>query len=341
MFKILSIDGGGIRGVIPAKVLALVEEQLEQEGRNTRLCDYFDLICGTSTGSIIAIGLALGMSARDILRLYNESAAAIFPSASALKKLMRVAKKKSLYERQALYDILSDSYDKASGASPATLAHAHTRLCIPTYDLERNKVQLFRNYGGGETAAERFAPARDVALASSAAPGYFKAYHFDFTTSEEEGSKHIVFNKLIDNGVTGNTPTLIAWLEAVNTLHVPAEELAILSLGTGDYMFDDAPDEVYARYWFYHKENFRKKGRQLILGNLLLTAQSTYTDMLIRSIQASGQQPGFIYERLQYVFSSTDVVPFDTSKPAHLKAMEHFGQKLYDEATNRLSPFFQ
>lgn len=71
MFKILSIDGGGIRGIIPAKILSLIEEKLNQEGKENQICDYFDLICGTSTGGIIAIGLALGMRASDILSLYK------------------------------------------------------------------------------------------------------------------------------------------------------------------------------------------------------------------------------------------------------------------------------
>lgn len=79
MFKILSIDGGGIRGIIPAKILALAEQELQRTGQANRICDYFDLICGTSTGGIIAIGLALGMPASEILSLYRDHAREIFP----------------------------------------------------------------------------------------------------------------------------------------------------------------------------------------------------------------------------------------------------------------------
>src|ERR1700693_1007891 len=72
-FRILSLDGGGIRGVFPAAFLARLEEHLEHPmGR------YFDLIAGTSTGGIIAIGLGLGLSAKDILRLYEDKGPAIF-----------------------------------------------------------------------------------------------------------------------------------------------------------------------------------------------------------------------------------------------------------------------
>src|SRR5258705_11895101 len=73
IFRILSLDGGGIRGVFPAALLARIQEHLEHPiGR------YFDLIAGTSTGGIIAIGLGLGLPARDILKLYVEEGPAIF-----------------------------------------------------------------------------------------------------------------------------------------------------------------------------------------------------------------------------------------------------------------------
>ena len=72
-YKILSLDGGGIRGVFPAAFLAKLEEHLEQP-----IGSYFDLIAGTSTGGIIAIGLGLGLSAKDILKLYEEQGPAIF-----------------------------------------------------------------------------------------------------------------------------------------------------------------------------------------------------------------------------------------------------------------------
>lgn len=78
-FRILSIDGGGIRGIIPARLLCELEARASRDkGEKVRLCDYFDLICGTSTGGIIAIGLALGMSANEVLELYDANAQTIF-----------------------------------------------------------------------------------------------------------------------------------------------------------------------------------------------------------------------------------------------------------------------
>ena len=90
MFKILSIDGGGIRGIIPAKILALAEEELNRTGKTGKIADYFDLICGTSTGGIIAIGLALGMPASEILSFYLDHASLIFPHQGTIKKLAKI-----------------------------------------------------------------------------------------------------------------------------------------------------------------------------------------------------------------------------------------------------------
>lgn len=89
-FRILSIDGGGIRGIIPAKGLALLECELSKRKMPANICDYFDLICGTSTGAILAIGLALGISAQKMLDLYLKHAKEIFPHQNILKQGFKI-----------------------------------------------------------------------------------------------------------------------------------------------------------------------------------------------------------------------------------------------------------
>ena len=77
-FTILSIDGGGIRGLIPAKVLAELERELKVKNPDKPLYEYFDLICGTSTGAILAIAISLGIPAKDLAKFYKEHAQTIF-----------------------------------------------------------------------------------------------------------------------------------------------------------------------------------------------------------------------------------------------------------------------
>ncbi|NET41586.1 MAG: hypothetical protein F6K15_06510 [Okeania sp. SIO2B3] len=82
-FKILSLDGGGIRGVIAARILIEIEKKIkEQKGKS--LHEYFDLIAGTSTGSIIAALIATGTESTNILKLYQEEGINIFPYQSRL-----------------------------------------------------------------------------------------------------------------------------------------------------------------------------------------------------------------------------------------------------------------
>lgn len=82
--KLLAIDGGGIRGVLALEILAKIERLLAKGRPEFRLCQYFDYIAGTSTGGIIAAGLAVGMSVADILRFYEDAGAQMFPKTSGI-----------------------------------------------------------------------------------------------------------------------------------------------------------------------------------------------------------------------------------------------------------------
>src|SRR5436190_18851630 len=87
--KLLAIDGGGIRGVLSLKILGRIEELLIKESKRPdyRLADYFDYVAGTSTGGIIAAGIALGMSVKEILDFYLNNGAAMFDKASIIRRL--------------------------------------------------------------------------------------------------------------------------------------------------------------------------------------------------------------------------------------------------------------
>ena len=126
-FKILSIDGGGIRGVIPAKILCdLEEEAIKKDGPEARLCDYFDLVCGTSTGGIIAIGIALGMTAKEILNLYMKNATKIFPKKNIITSF---TKNTPFYEKKPLEELLQECYGGCTRNRDTRIQHCRTRLC--------------------------------------------------------------------------------------------------------------------------------------------------------------------------------------------------------------------
>lgn len=214
-FRILSLDGGGARGVFTAAVLTRLAERTGKEN----LADYFDLITGTSTGGIIAIGLGLGMRPADILSLYEQHAEEIFPPATGWFQ-QRVAfgrhLMKARYDQSVLERLIKDRF----GEQP--LRNSSTRLVIPAYNAEAGNVHLFKTPHSAEPEFARFAdlPAYQVATATAAAPTYFNAYTIDNVGT------------YVDGGVWANCPAMAGVVEAVHFLHKPLDHIHIWSIGT-------------------------------------------------------------------------------------------------------------
>ena len=216
MKRILTIDGGGIRGTFPAAFLANLEEGLDRP-----IGHYFDLISGTSTGGIIAIGLALGMRAADILKLYEEEGPAIFAQSRSglhgwLARRYRWArwafwgpKYSAEPLRAALTNVLQER----------RLGEAQTRLIIPAWHPQTQGVYIFKTAHHPRLQTDYKELAVDAAMATAAAPSYF-AQH---VTANDVG--------LVDGGLWANNPTGIAVVEAIATLGWPVDNLKVLSIG--------------------------------------------------------------------------------------------------------------
>jgi len=215
-YRILSIDGGGIRGVFPAAFLAPLQKKLEHP-----IANYFDLIAGTSTGGIIAIGLGLGIPASEILRLYEEEGPRIFgqdhhpamnwllQKARGLKQLYR-AKHSSQELRRALEKVLKDR----------RLGESQTRLVIPSWDAETERVYIFKTAHHKRLQHDYKDLALDAAMATAAAPSYLQPH---LTSDEVE---------LVDGGVWATNPICVATIEAIGMLGWPNHALRVLSIGT-------------------------------------------------------------------------------------------------------------
>src|SRR5215471_11025270 len=163
MFRILSLDGGGIKGAFSASVLATLEEDTGQG-----IAEHFDLITGTSTGGIIALGLGLGMSARDILKFYAESGATIFPSTSLVQRTRGAVRQlfKPKHSHTALRAALHGVFGERK------FGESKSRLVIPTYDAIAGRIFLLKTAHHERFKYDINTPAVDVALATSAAPTY-------------------------------------------------------------------------------------------------------------------------------------------------------------------------
>src|SRR5260370_38784842 len=206
MKRILSIDGGGIKGIVPAAFLVQLEEALGES-----ITHFFDLIAGTSTGGIIALGLGLGLSAADILHFYEHLGPAVFAGSRLGRGLRRIgfAKYHALPLRRALEATFGEK----------TLGESRTRLVIPSLNLETGEVHIYKTAHHPRFEVDYRERVVDVALATSAAPTYFPTHR---------SAKGIPF---IDGGMWANNPTGLAVVEAVGVLDWPRDAIYVLRLG--------------------------------------------------------------------------------------------------------------
>ncbi|MDQ6745575.1 MAG: patatin-like phospholipase family protein [Actinomycetota bacterium] len=216
---ILAIDGGGIRGIIPALVLADLEERT---GRGVAEC--FDLIAGTSTGGIIALALTVPdenghprWRARDLVELYERQGSRIF--SHELRKSLR-GLGGMIHEK---YEAVELERIVAEYCGEARLSQAVTEVLITAYEVVARRPHFF------DSAKARSDPAADftmrhVARATSAAPTYFEPHNIARTGELDP----LV---LVDGGVYANNPAMCAWVEAERQ-GIDGDVL-LVSLGTG------------------------------------------------------------------------------------------------------------
>lgn len=211
--RILSIDGGGIKGVFPAAFLADIEETLPEP-----IYKYFDLIVGTSTGGIIALGLALGMSAFEILEFYKKYGPEIFSGNRFVLTL------KQFFYRKYSHKKLKSSLGLTFG--DRIVGDCKTRLVITSFNANNGSVCLFKTAHNERFERDFKLKAVEVALATASAPTYFP----------------ILINSLgftlVDGGVWANNPIGVAVAEGLGVLDWQKNEIKVLSLGCTDEPFD-------------------------------------------------------------------------------------------------------
>ena len=215
-FRILSLDGGGIKGVFTAAFLGEIERMA-----GVRIADYFDLIAGTSTGGIIALGLGVGLSASELLDFYLSNGNAIFPSVGIGVRLWRNLRwaVRGKHDSEQLKKALVSVFDDKK------LGDSSTRLVIPAFDATNGRAIVFKTAHCHDLKQDHLARCVDVALATSAAPTYLPVHEFP------DGRSYL------DGGVWANNPMLVGILEAVTKLQCPATTIDVLSIGTTEEPF--------------------------------------------------------------------------------------------------------
>ncbi len=236
--KVLSIDGGGIRGLIPATILSEIEEQT-----GARIAELFDLVAGTSTGGILALGLVKPRSrnsrkpqyrAAELAELYEKEGRRIFDRSLWHRLVALDSLLDEKYDSSGLESVLRDYF----GDMP--LSRACTEALVTSYELETREPWFFARHKARSNPDFDF-PMRFVARATSAAPTYFEPEELTVTTPH---------GGLIDGGVFANNPAMCAYVEMKKL--APEADVLLVSLGTGQHTrpihYDEAKDWGLA-YW--------------------------------------------------------------------------------------------
>ena len=233
--KILSLDGGGIRGVLTLEILLELETQLKTELKKDdsfRLSDFFDYVGGTSTGAIIAAGLSRGMSVTELLNFYEEKGEAMFDKAFLLKRV------KYFYNDGPLLKELKKTFGegdidvKSGGFKSLLLVVTMNRSTDSPWPISNNPNARYNNPNRPDCNLR--IPLYQLVRASTAAPAYFRPETLQWDPTNPE--KTFVF---VDGGVTPyNNPSFLMYRMATQRPYglnwkTGEKNLLIVSVGTG------------------------------------------------------------------------------------------------------------
>ncbi|XP_044512015.1 patatin-like protein 2 isoform X2 [Mangifera indica] len=260
LITVLSIDGGGIRGIIPATILAFLETQLQElDGEDARLADYFDVIAGTSTGGLITAMLTAPnednrplFAAKDIKQFYLDHCPKIFPQQKgiwgSIRKMWRSFKGPK-YDGKYFNWLVRDKLGETKLHD--TLSH----VVIPTFDIKRLQPTIFSTY---EVKRSPYLDASlaDICISTSAAPTYLPCHYFEI--KDHEGT--IRDFHLVDGGIAANNPALVAITQVTKQIFdenpdffpiMPMDcgRFLVISIGTGSPKIEQKYDAEEAAKW--------------------------------------------------------------------------------------------
>lgn len=238
-YRVLSLDGGGIKGVFSLGFLAQAENFLKKPINN-----YFDLIVGTSTGGIIALGLGKGFTANELLEFYIKMGKSIFSGNKYWNTLKQLSISK--YKNKVLKACLEEKF------GDTRLGESKIRLVIPSQNLDNGEVHLYKTAHHERLREDYKEKMSDIALATSAAPTFFPTFQ----------SANGLY--LIDGGIYANNPVSIAAVEAVGILNWPLESVHILSIGCTNEPIAIQAAKRHAMgkgYWVFNSLDLIMKGQ--------------------------------------------------------------------------------
>ncbi|CAL9115617.1 unnamed protein product [Musa acuminata var. zebrina] len=260
LITVLSIDGGGVRGLIPGTVLAFLESKLQElDGPDARIADYFDVITGTSTGGLLSAMITSPdenkrplFSANQVIDFYLENSPKIFPQGSgmfsSLTKMVSAIRGPK-YDGKFLHSKVKQLLTETK------LSETLTNVIIPTFDIKLLQPVIFSSFEARHSPLKN-AHLADICISTSAAPTYLPAHYFE--TTDSDGKSHSY--NLIDGGIAANNPTLVAMSQIkkeialmnknfANFKSIDYHKFIIISIGTGSAKVEQKFSAHLASKW--------------------------------------------------------------------------------------------
>ena len=324
MKSILSIDGGGIRGIIPGMVLVELEEKLKSHTNSpeARIPDYFDFFAGTSSGAIL-ISILLTpsaedknlpkYSARDAVGFYLKHGAEIFKSSFFKKILAKFGLVTEKFNDEGLNKLFRQYFGD-------TKLSELLKPCIVTaYNTELRKAHFFRQQSARNKCLPKDFLVRDICRASTAAPSFFSPAEI-YSLS---GTRY----PFIDGGIFANNPSLVGIIEVSKIRHsANPGEMIILSLGTG----------TSTKAFHYHKlRNTRAIWAVRSLTNMILSGMSETTDFIIREFFKISKQSSHYLRINTRDLSSVDEA-IDNATELNMQKLKALGERIATEYSDDL-----
>ncbi|KAI9164770.1 hypothetical protein LWI28_001650 [Acer negundo] len=342
MITVLSIDGGGIRGIIPGTLLAFLESKLQElNGPQARIADYFDIVAGTSTGGLITAMLATPnkegkpmFAAKDINDFYFEHLPKIFPQHSNSNFLSSLTnfigelmgpKYDGKYLRTVINQQLGD----------VTLKETLTNVLIPAFDIKLLQPVVFSTNDAKENALKN-ARVADVCLSTSAAPTFLPAHYFEM---KDAATGEIRSFDLIDGGVAANNPTLMAISHITKEVlkqknkTMDSKQMLVLSLGTGEAKKEQKYNAATASKWGLFSWIY--DNGKIPLLDVYGDASSDIVDFHVSTLfQCFGSQGNYL--RIQEDSLIGDAASMDISTKENMQKLVEIGTNLLKEPVSRV-----
>ncbi|KAK2967544.1 hypothetical protein RJ640_030415 [Escallonia rubra] len=344
---VLSIDGGGIRGIIPGTLLAFLESKLQElDGPNARMADYFDVVAGTSTGGLVTTMLTAPnkdnrplYAAKDINRFYLEHGPKIFPQSSrnnfldAMKNLVGAVtgpKYDGKYLRTLTKGLLGD----------LTIKQTLTDVVIPAFDIKRLQPVIFTT-DDGKANVSKNAFLSDICISTSAAPTFLPAHYFE--TKDEQGKTRTY--DLIDGGVAANNPTQMAITHVTKEIMmgnfqfvqidpVDTARMLVLSLGTGIPKLEEKYTAAAAAKWGLLNWVYDNGATPLL--DIYFDASSDLVDFHVSTLfQAFRSEKNYL--RIQEDALTGNAASVDIATKENMDALVQIGNKLLEKPVSRVN----